>query len=181
MLHDFRMGDIEVLFNVHVLSTGVDLPCTDAVVMTAATDSVELILQRWGRALRSVPGQQDKRGILAIVTLAPRESGEDKGRRRDFFGLNSEFAGDIGGTKTQTQTFRAMYAIGEAAVHESNRILRKTFEIPSKKANKAKTDAPTRKVPGSVPEESDTVHSNLEDVLCGMFDIELRDLLDDPY
>jgi hypothetical protein len=116
------------------------------------------------------------------VTLDPRESDEDKGRRRDFFGLNSEFAGDIGGTQTQTQTFRDMYAIGEAAVHESNRILGKTFEIQSNKvkAKKAKADTPTRKAPGSVPEKSDTVHPNLEDVLCGMFDIELRDLLADP-
>ena len=181
MLHDFRMGDIEVLFNVNVLSTGLDLPCTDAVVLTTATESVELILQRWGRALRSIPGQQDKRGILAIVTLDPRESDEDKGRRRDFFGLNSEFAGDIGGTKTQTQGFRKMYETGEAAVHESNRILGNTFEIQSNKvkAKKAKADTP-RKAPGSVPEKSATVHPNLEDVLCGMFDIELRDLLADP-
>ena len=66
-------------------------------------------------------------------------------------------------------------------VHESNRILGNTFEIQSNKvkAKKAKADTP-RKAPGSVPENSATVHPNLEDVLCGMFDIELRDLLADP-
>lgn len=191
MLHDFRMGDIEVLFNVKVLATGVDLPCTDAVVLTAATDNVERILQRWGRALRSVPGQQDKRGIVAIVTLDPKESDEDKGRRRDFFGLNSEFAGDIGGTKKQTQEFRDMYAIVEHAAHESNRILGNTFEMKGvtttakeKKEGADKsgegTPATTKTHPGSVPKPAVTVHSSTEDVLCGMFDIELRDLLDDP-
>ena len=55
------MGDIEVLFNVKVLATGVDLPCTDAVVLTAATDNVERILQRDDNP-SMVPGQQDKRG-----------------------------------------------------------------------------------------------------------------------
>jgi len=191
MLQTFRMGDIEVLFNVRVLSTGVDLPCTDAVVLTAGTDNVEEILQRWGRALRSVPGQPDKRGILAIVTLDPRESDEDKGRRRDFFGLSSEFAGDIGGTLKNTQVFRDTYAIAEYAAHESNRVLGRTFPMKDEKTTakekKEAADKPgghtpsTTKTPrGSVPKDVVTVHSNAEDVLCGMFDIELRDLLDDP-
>ena len=188
ILQDYRMGDVEVLFNVNVLSTGVDLPCTDAVVLTSASKSVELILQRWGRALRSVPGQQDKRGILAIVTLNPRESDEDKGRRRDFFKLSPEFNGDVGGTMKQTQGFRETYAIAEVAAHESNLILGNTFKMKrvKEKETKERVDDPgkptpaTKKTPGSVQDEPTTVHTNIEDVLCGMFDIELRDLLDDP-
>ena len=42
------------------------------------------------------------------------------------------------------------------------------------------TPATTKTQPGSVPKAAVTVHSSTEDVLCGMFDIELRDLLDDP-
>ena len=61
------MGDIEVLFNVRVLSTGVDLPSVRIVVLTAATSSVEEILSV-GDELFVDSGQQDKRGILAIVT-----------------------------------------------------------------------------------------------------------------
>ena len=191
ILQDYRMGDVEVLFNAEALSTGVDLPSTDAVVLTGASpeEKVEKTLQRWGRALRSVPGQHDKRGILAIVTLDPRENEEDKARRRDFFGFGSEFDGDVGGTKTQLRQFRQTYRIAEAAAHESNYILGETVKLKTISTSKEDKKEGEKKSAGgtsstrkkaALPNTAVTVHSNTEDVLCDMFDIVLRDLLNDP-
>ena len=75
LLHVFKMGEIEVLFNTDYLSTGIDIPCTGASrVLTASPNSKRATFQRWGRALRVVSSRPDKTGIIAFVTSDPRES-----------------------------------------------------------------------------------------------------------
>ena len=83
LLYQFKMGKIEVLFNANLLSTGIDIPCTDAVVLTQRSRALKMVLQRWGRAPRSIATQPSKRGILAIVMSDPKESDEDKTKRKE--------------------------------------------------------------------------------------------------
>jgi hypothetical protein len=73
----FRGADRAVLFNVDLLSTGVDLPCCDCVYLQCPSTNTNVVLQRWGRALRrtSNPG---KVGLLALPCTNPYEPDEDQ-------------------------------------------------------------------------------------------------------
>jgi superfamily II DNA or RNA helicase len=76
-LHDYTNGDIDVINSVGILTTGVDLPCTEVVIVNRATTSLALWLQMQGRASRTYPGKKE---FIVI----------DFGRNHDEHGLWSE-------------------------------------------------------------------------------------------
>lgn len=51
----FKRGELRVLVNVDVLTTGFDAPCTDAIVMLRPTQSTGLYVQILGRGMRPSP------------------------------------------------------------------------------------------------------------------------------
>lgn len=55
----FRLGEIRVLFNVRVLSTGFDFTGIDCIVLGISTASIALYYQIIGRATRIDPGKRD--------------------------------------------------------------------------------------------------------------------------
>ena len=181
LLHQFKMGKIEVLFNANYLSTGIDIPCTDAVVLTQKSKGVRQVLQRWGRALRSIATQPMKRGILAIIMSDPEEPDEDKTERKEFMGFDLDSApnNDFGGCHAD---FRNMYRNAECAAHRSNRIIGECEiikAVPTTVKRKAHRDAThTRKTP-TFPPPVATITPDVERTLRDMFDITVRDLLAD--
>ena len=150
LLYQFKMGKIEVLFNANLLSTGIDIPCTDAVVLTQRSRALKMVLQRWGRAPRSIATQPSKRGILAIVMSDPKESDEDKTKRKEFMGLDLAQKDDFGGCHFH---FRNMYRAAEFAAQNSNRIIGERKKITPYLATLRRTshrDEPIReKISGS--------------------------------
>ena len=186
MLHRFRTGEIEVLFNVDYLSTGIDIPCTDAVVLAKPPSSTRTLLQRWGRALRSVSERPGKRGILALVSSNPLERDGESRTRRQRMGIDPDSAFDFGGP--EVKQFQHMYRVAVCAAHPSNRILGQEFTYsegsltkPKKTSQKLSTLVDGKQTPkrGAIPTQCHTVHHNVERSLCRMFDIVLRDLIND--
>lgn len=55
----FRAGELDVLFNVEVLTEGFDEPAIDAILMARPTRSAGLYTQMLGRGLRIMPGKKD--------------------------------------------------------------------------------------------------------------------------
>ena len=51
-INAYRVGDLQVLINVNILTEGVDLPKTQTVFLTRPTVSTILMTQMIGRALR---------------------------------------------------------------------------------------------------------------------------------
>ena len=179
LLHVFKMGEIEVLFNTDYLSTGIDIPCTDAVVLTASPNSTRATFQRWGRALRVVSSRPDKTGIIAFVTSDPRESTDDRTARCKFMGLDSKKKKDFGGCDPK---FRDMYHVVECATHPSNRIICETESVKVGRTTirKQSSQGAVTKQSSTFPPIVDTVTPSDEKILCDMFDITVRDLLDEP-
>ena len=58
IISDMRDGDIRYVVNVGVLTTGVDIPRIDCVVMLRPTMSASLFVQMVGRGLRTHPGKE---------------------------------------------------------------------------------------------------------------------------
>lgn len=58
-LSGFKAGTIQVLINVDVLIEGVDLPCTQAIILWITCGTVGRYLQICGRGLRSYPGKTE--------------------------------------------------------------------------------------------------------------------------
>jgi len=58
ILKQFEHGDIQVLCNVNIFSTGVDLPIAEIGIMGRPTKSLILWIQQVGRLLRPYPGKQ---------------------------------------------------------------------------------------------------------------------------
>jgi superfamily II DNA or RNA helicase len=52
IVHDFKMGNIKVLLNYGIFSTGLDVPKLDTVVISRPTSSVVLYSQMIGRGIR---------------------------------------------------------------------------------------------------------------------------------
>ncbi|KAL4854330.1 hypothetical protein ACK3TF_004858 [Chlorella vulgaris] len=69
LIWQFRSVERGVLFNVDLLSTGVDLPCCDCVYLHSPTKNSTVMLQRWGRALRKKDGKEW--GTLAMPCTDP--------------------------------------------------------------------------------------------------------------
>ena len=63
LFDDAKAGKYRALVNVGVLTTGVDIPVIDCVVMLRATKSASLFVQCVGRGLRTAP---DKKDLLII-------------------------------------------------------------------------------------------------------------------
>jgi len=74
ILFDFETKNIDVINSVGILTTGVDLPCTEVVIINRATTSLALWLQMQGRASRTYPGKKE------FIVL-------DFGRNHDEHGL----------------------------------------------------------------------------------------------
>ena len=179
LLYQFKMGKIEVLFNANLLSTGIDIPCTDAVVLTQRSRALKMVLQRWGRAPRSIATQPSKRGILAIVMSDPKESDEDKTKRKEFMGLDLAQKDDFGGCHFH---FRNMYRAAEFAAQNSNRIIGERKKITTYLATLRRTshrDETNTRENIRFPLQVSTIMPDLERTLRDMFDITVRDLLED--
>jgi superfamily II DNA or RNA helicase len=65
IVRDFRNGDIKIIFNYGVLSTGFDAPGTDAILIARPTTSPVLYSQMLGRGLRG-PKFKGKEECLLI-------------------------------------------------------------------------------------------------------------------
>lgn len=74
ILKDFQDKKIAVINSVGILTTGVDMPCTEVVIVNRATTSLALWLQMQGRASRPYPGKNE------FIVL-------DFGRNHDEHGL----------------------------------------------------------------------------------------------
>jgi len=59
LIDDARDGKIDVLISVGCLTTGVDIPLIDCIVLMRATQSASLYVQMVGRGLRLSPGKKD--------------------------------------------------------------------------------------------------------------------------
>jgi DNA repair protein RadD len=59
LFNSIRAGHFECIVNVEVLTTGVDFPLIDCVVMLRATQSASLFVQAFGRGLRISPGKEN--------------------------------------------------------------------------------------------------------------------------
>lgn len=67
LLDEFKNGDIELIINYGVLSTGVDVPQLDAVVIARPITSIVLFSQIIGRALRGIKnGGREQNTILSL-------------------------------------------------------------------------------------------------------------------
>jgi hypothetical protein len=91
LLGEFQSAQSYVLFNTNLLSTGVDLPCCDGVVLLSPSEKNRTVLQRWGRSLRVESHNVDtKTGTLALVVedpMEPTELVEERQRRLGIEGL----------------------------------------------------------------------------------------------
>jgi superfamily II DNA or RNA helicase len=68
-------GSIRVVSNVELFGEGFDLPAIDCVIGLRPTQSLALVLQQWGRALRPVYGIGDtstKEGRIASIKNSPK-------------------------------------------------------------------------------------------------------------
>jgi hypothetical protein len=93
----WRGAKVAVLFNVDLLSTGVDLPCCDCVLLHSPSKNSNVILQRFGRCLRRVAADPGKMGTLAVGCPDPYALDDDQ--REEW-----ELAG-----KAQPEEFRRQY------------------------------------------------------------------------
>lgn len=75
-----RRGDYRAIVNVGVLTTGVDIPIIDCVVMLRATASAALYIQSVGRGLRKYPGKENL--LILDFTDNVDRFGADLGRPR---------------------------------------------------------------------------------------------------
>ena len=83
----FRGAKRAVLFNVDLLSTGIDLPCCDCVYLQCPSTNSNVVLQRWGRALRRT-SNPEKVGLLALPCTDPYEPDEDQREEWRRIGLD---------------------------------------------------------------------------------------------
>ena len=118
----FRGAERAVLFNVDLLSTGVDLPCCDCCYLLAPSkaslgaycararrpaalppplhsltsvhrlQNSSTVLQRWGRALRLEAGNPDKCGTLALPCVDPYSPDEAQMKEWERFAAERQLA-----------------------------------------------------------------------------------------
>lgn len=67
VIHRYKSGDLNVLVNCEMLTTGFDAPETNVAVIARPTDSLVLYLQMIGRALRGNPDQSPKSATIYTV------------------------------------------------------------------------------------------------------------------
>lgn len=93
LLAEFKVGIIQVLVNVGVLTEGFDEPSIECVLLARPTKSIALLVQMIGRALRLSPGKE-KATIVdvcgAIQTLLDNpQPGDDCHDEEDIFEFNN--------------------------------------------------------------------------------------------
>ena len=59
VIDSLKKGDIKVIANVGIFTTGVDIPCLDCIILARPTKSVNLYIQMLGRGTRIYPGKKD--------------------------------------------------------------------------------------------------------------------------
>ena len=57
--HDFEHGDTEVMFNVEIMTKGVDFPCTDCIIFLRPTESMGLWEQAMSRGIGLFDGKKE--------------------------------------------------------------------------------------------------------------------------
>lgn len=88
ILARFKRGELEMLINVMVLTTGFDAPNVDCMLVLRPTASTGLYVQIYGRGMRPAPGKQDclvldyganveRHGPIDQVTVNTKKSGSD--------------------------------------------------------------------------------------------------------
>lgn len=68
----FNRGEISVLINVEMMTTGVDVPDIKTVFLTRPTESPVLYAQMIGRGSRRIPGKKDKFFIVEFTDSTPK-------------------------------------------------------------------------------------------------------------
>lgn len=58
VIEKLRKGDIKVITNVGIFTTGVDIPCLDCIILARPTKSVNLYIQMLGRGTRPYEGKE---------------------------------------------------------------------------------------------------------------------------
>ena len=117
-----------VLFNTNLLSTGVDLPCCDGVVLVSPSTKRRTVLQRWGRSLRVEAHREDKEGTLALVAEDPLEPTELVEARAQALGIE-DLEVLKNGNQLDENKFRAVLRTAEAAASSSYKVLGDVFDI----------------------------------------------------
>jgi DNA repair protein RadD len=64
ILNDARMGKIRFLVNIAIISVGVDIPAYDTIAYLRPTESLVLLVQTMGRALRLSPATAKKEALI---------------------------------------------------------------------------------------------------------------------
>ncbi|KAL4542387.1 hypothetical protein Ndes2526B_g09352 [Nannochloris sp. 'desiccata'] len=128
LIGEFLVSERYVLFNTNLLSTGVDFPCCDAVMLTSPTRDPRTLMQRWGRALRYVKSKPNKRGFLAMVTTDPYEPSNEVQEREKKLGISEETVFKNDQAKNDV-VFDAMFRVAECAVHPSKRVIGVVFQL----------------------------------------------------
>ena len=67
IINQYRNGDLDVLVNCEMLTTGFDAPETNVAIVARPTESLVLYLQMIGRALRGNPNQEPKEARIYTV------------------------------------------------------------------------------------------------------------------
>jgi superfamily II DNA/RNA helicase len=128
LLGEFQSSESYVLFNTNLLSTGVDLPCCDGVVLVSPSTKRRTVLQRWGRSLRVEAHREDKEGTLALVAEDPLEPTELVEARAHALGIEDlEVLKD--GNQLDAEKFRAVLRTAETAASSSYKVLGDVFDI----------------------------------------------------
>jgi superfamily II DNA/RNA helicase len=128
LIGQYLTGEFEVLFNTNLLTTGIDFPCCDGVLLTSPTKDPRTLMQRWGRSLRWVSSKPDKKGYLALVSTNPYESNEEVEEREKRLGIN-KLPVAKNEQKLTEHKFDVMYRIAEFANDPSRRTIGVVFKL----------------------------------------------------
>jgi len=143
LLGNYLLAERFVLFNVNLLSTGIDLPCCDAVMLQCPSDNPITIIQRWGRSLRPGP---DKRGLLILPCTSPYELDEEQDAQFKALGIKAGLISQNNAEQLNMQ-FDVMCRVAECCADTADLTVRRLFSVVTgagwKKTGPGKGDAST--------------------------------------
>ena len=184
LLGEFQSSESYVLFNTNLLSTGVDLPCCDGVVLVSPSTKRRTVLQRWGRSLRVEAHREDKEGTLALVAEDPLEPTELVEARAQALGIEDLEVLKDDNQLLDAEKFRAVLRTAEAAAASSYKVLGDVFDIVAqfrRQASSRRPSAGTKMVVFSSngPETGDTFHldAGMERAFRMLFQARTRTLM----
>jgi len=128
LIGEYLTSKFAVLFNTNLLSTGIDFPCCDGVLLTSPTKDPKAIMQRWGRSLRYVQCRPDKKGYLALVSTDPHESAKHAKDVKKELGIDKTKVIKNGQATTEAE-FDVMYRVAECAVDRSSGPIGRVFSL----------------------------------------------------